>query len=368
MKIQFLIVLIALQTLLYAEDSFELGGQIVGESAWFDSEEGESTNDQAIRRARISLKGKPSSELKYEIEYSFTGNNNWKDVYLEYQVLPDFFMKVGNIKEPMGLEALTSSKYNTFMERSLTQTLLNKRKLGIQFHYPIKDDNHRYTLTAGAFRESLNELIDDEETGKSLVARITYAYMPSKKKLLHLGVSTAYTAYDQQKLNLGTLPESDLFDRKLVSTKIKDVEETNCIGLESAIVRNNLSLQGEYIYMGVDNIDTHYNFKSWYLQSSWFITGESKRYKAANATFSRVKPLHPVTKGGYGAWEVAVRMSYLDISDKDEVESTQTDYTLGVNWYATSNFRVMANYVHADLSEPASTTEDIVQLRVQYDF
>jgi phosphate-selective porin len=61
-------------------------------------------------------------------------------------------------------------------------------------------------------------------------------------------------------------------------------------------------------------------------------------------------------------------MSYLDLDDKDEEESIETDYTLGLNWYATSNFRVMANYVRANLSEPVSTTDNIFQMRVQYDF
>lgn len=357
-----------IQTLTHADEAFEVGGQIVADSAWFTNEEGESTDDQAIRRARISVKGEALPNLNYEVEYSFTGNNEWRDVYLEYQVLPRFFMKVGNLKEPIGLEALSSSKYNTFMERSLSQTFINKRKLGIQLQRNFKNDDHRYTLTAGAFKESLDELIDDEDAGSSLVARATYAYVPNKKSLLHLGIATAYTSYDQEKISLGTLPESDLFDRKLVSTKIKNVEETNRLGVESAVVWNNFALQGEYLYMGVKNVDTDYNFYSYYLQGSWFLTGESKQYKAKKATFSRIKPNNPITEGGWGAWEVALRSSYLDIDDKDEEESCETDYTLGLNWYATSHLRVMSNYVRAELSEDDSLSEDIVQVRVQYDF
>lgn len=357
-----------LQTLLYSDNTFEVTGQIVAESAWFTNEEGESTNDQAIRRARVALKGKPTSELKYEVEYSFTGNNDWRDVYLQYEFAADYFVKAGNIKEPIGLEALSTSKVNTFMERSLTQTFLNKRKLGLQLNRYIKNDDHRYTLTAGAFGKSLDDVIDNEEDGNSVVARATYAYMPKKTKLLHLGVATAYTDYDEQKLKLNTTPESDLFDRNLVSTKIKNVEDTTTVPLESAMVWENLSLQGEYINMNVQNIDNRYDFHSWYLQSSWLLTGESRRYKAQKAAFSRLKPKHPVTEGGLGAWEVALRVSYLDIDDKDEEESLETDYTVGLNWYATSHLRMMANYVRAELSEPASTTDDIVQVRVQYDF
>ncbi|CAA6821332.1 MAG: Phosphate-specific outer membrane porin OprP; Pyrophosphate-specific outer membrane porin OprO [uncultured Sulfurovum sp.] len=363
-----LLTLLLLQTLLYSKDIFEIAGQIVAESALFENENGESTNEQDIRRARIAIKGKPTSELKYEVEYSFTGNNDWKDVYLQYEFIPDYLVKVGNIKEPIGLEALSTSKVNTFMERSLTQTFLNKRKLGVQLQHLIKDDDHRYTLTAGAFGKSLDDLIDDEEDGNSVVGRATYAYMPKKNKLLHLGVASAYTNYDEQKLKLNTTPESDFFDRNLVSTKIKNVEDTTTVALETALIWDNFSLQGEYMNMNVKNIDNNYDFESWYVQSSWFITGESRRYKAKKASFSRVKPKHPITEGGIGAWEIALRMSYLDIDDKDEVESKETDYTLGLNWYATSNVRMMANYVRAELTQPASSQEDIGQIRIQYDF
>ena len=363
-----LLTVLLLQTVVYADEPFEIAGQIVAESAWFDDESGEFTNDQEIRRARIAIKGKPTSELKYEVEYSFTGNNDWRDVYLQYEFAPDYFVKAGNIKEPIGLEALSTSKVNTFMERSLTQTFINKRKLGVQFQHPIKDDDHRYTLTAGAFGKSLDDLIDNEEDGNSVVARATYAYMPKKKKLFHVGLASAYTDYDELKLKLNTTPESDMFDRNLVSTKIKNVEETTTVALESAMIWDNFSLQGEYMNMNVNSVDNSYDFQSWYVQSSLFLTGESRAYKAKKASFSRVKPKAPVTEGGIGAWEVALRMSYLDIDDKDEVESKETDYTVGLNWYATSNVRMMANYVRAELSDPDGESEDIGQIRLQYDF
>ena len=357
-----------LQSLLLAEDSFEFGGQIVADSAWFDDEDGVATNEQDIRRARVFVKGQALPSLKYEIEYSFTGSNNWKDVYLEYEALPQLFIKAGNIKEPMGLEALTSSKYNTFMERSLAQALLSKRKLGIQARYLLKESDNYYTLTMGAFGKSLDEVIENEDAEKSVVARATYAYRPSKTKLLHLGVASSYSDYDGASLSLNTEPEADLFDRKLVSTKVKDVQNTQRVDIESAIIYDSFAFQGEYLWIGVDNIDTEYDFQSWYLQGSWFITGETKQYKAKKAIFSRVKPLSPLTEGGLGAWELALRMSYLDLDDQDEEESIEKNYTVGLNWYTTDNLRIMANYIHATLSEPDVESEDIMQVRMQFDF
>lgn len=360
--------LLLMTSLILQADAIQFGGQIVGDTAQFETEEGETTHESALRRARVALKGKPIDDLKYEIEYSFTGSNDWRDVYLQYQFLPRYYLKLGNSKEPMGLEALSTSKYNTFMERSLTQAFLNKRKLGLQLHHPMKQGNHRYTFTVGVFERSLDEWLDGEESGTSLVGRTTYAHKWSKNELLHLGISASHTDYEDTKLRINTRPESDLFDRKLVSTKVKHVEATNRIGLEEAVVWNSLSLQGEYLDMGVHNDDSHYNFQSWYLQTSWFITGESRNYKAKKATFSRIKPKSPVANGGYGAWELALRTSYLDIDDKDEVESRERNYTVGLNWYLSPYLRLMTNYIHANLSDDSLSDQDIVQMRLQYEF
>jgi len=366
---KYLILLLTLQSFLYSSEALTVGGQVVIDRAYFDDASGDATSDGDVRRARLFVKGYLSKSLKYEAEYSITGSNRWKDVYLEYQLLPDYFIKVGNIKKAIGLEALTSSKYNSFMERALTQTFMDKRKLGIEFKHPFKYNQHHYTLTVGAFGKSLDEWLESESSATSYVARTTYAHKWSKKTWLHLGLATQYNDYDEATLKLNTTPEADLFDRNLVSTKIKNVDTTHLWGLEAAMVWNAFSLQGEYFDMEVRNSSTDYKFKSGYLQMSYFLTGESKNYKVKKGTFSRIKPKSTFSPKGWGlgAWEVAARVSYLDIDDKDEQESIEKNYTLGVNWYATKNVRVMTNYVKATLSE-SDQDQDIVQFRVQYDF
>jgi len=51
--------------------------------------------------------------------------------------------------------------------------------------------------------------------------------------------------------------------------------------------------------------------------------------------------------GGRGAYEVAARYSYLDLDSGTIAGGKLHDLTLGLNWYANRNMRMMFNYVAA---------------------
>ena len=50
----------------------------------------------------------------------------------------------------------------------------------------------------------------------------------------------------------------------------------------------------------------------------------------------------------FGALEIGVRVSHLDLVDQDIVGGTATNVTFGVNWYLRQNLRFMFNYVFSD--------------------
>jgi phosphate-selective porin len=114
-------------------------------------------------------------------------------------------------------------------------------------------------------------------------------------------------------------------------------------------------------------------FDGFYIYGSYFLTGESRNYSTSSGAFDRVKPktdFHP-TEGGWGAWEIGLRYSNIDLSDGNVNGGEADNITVGLNWYLNPNVRWMANYVYSDVENREGVSDDdlnIVQTRFQIDF
>ena len=75
-------------------------------------------------------------------------------------------------------------------------------------------------------------------------------------------------------------------------------------------------------------------------------------------------PFAGFTGDGRGAFEVAFRVSYLDLEDKDVRGGRLLDLTCGLNWHATRNARLLANIIWADQITVDESTW-IAQVRLQ---
>jgi phosphate-selective porin OprO/OprP len=154
--------------------------------------------------------------------------------------------------------------------------------------------------------------------------------------------------------------------------KIRQSKKVTLLGLEGAWVYGETSLQGEWITSNLErNGEGEIEFSGWYLQASWFPTGESRDYKSQQAKFGRVKPL-----SDQGALELAVRYSTLDLNDQDVEGGSSDQITLGVNWYYKPQLKFMMNYIlvnndrYADADGDVAIEDEprIFQLRAQADF
>ncbi|MCR9267428.1 MAG: porin, partial [Alphaproteobacteria bacterium] len=89
---------------------------------------------------------------------------------------------------------------------------------------------------------------------------------------------------------------------------------------------------------------------------------------SGSGRFGRTRPATPLSEGGLGAVEIALRV---DRADLDSVnEGVLTNWTLGVNWYLEDRVRVMANLVDGTVERAGAASTDIsgAQLRLQWDF
>jgi phosphate-selective porin OprO/OprP len=149
------------------------------------------------------------------------------------------------------------------------------------------------------------------------------------------------------------------------------------MGLEAAYIDGPGSVHGEYIASRVDRDDglSTLAFHGGYVQAAWFLTGESLPYLADTGVLGRLRPKSRFTlKNPTGvAWELAVRLSGIDLNDDDIIGGEELNLTLGVTWYLDKYTKVMANYVDViDVDRPGSEFDgndlNIFQLRFQIEF
>jgi phosphate-selective porin OprO/OprP len=142
--------------------------------------------------------------------------------------------------------------------------------------------------------------------------------------------------------------------------------------VEAAATYGSLFFQGEYFWFNVDRSANtglppigapSLNFQGGYAQASYMLTGESHAYNPASASYGGINPAHPFSLygGGWGAFEIAGRVSMMDLDDKLATATgiaggQQLVYTAGLTWYPTRNVRIMLNYLHGDISKQASPT------------
>lgn len=362
--------------------SAQIGGRIMADYAFIDDDRDLDGNGSEFRRARLFVKGKAFGDWGYKSQLDFAGDEvEIKDMLIAYNGFDNIQLTLGNHKISNGLEENTSSKYITFMERStINDVFAVGRKNGIS----AKTYGDNWSFMTGLHMDGIDNNNDDQDENYGYGARATFSPINEKTQVIHLGVSAHHQefednfsagTYDQQRFR--ARPEIHMINTRPYDTRIDGVEDTNTYGLEAAAVYGPFSAQAEYFKKDVNTDTSDVDFNGWYVYGSYFLTGESRKYKSKNGAFSRVTPSSIVGQGGTGAWELAVRYSDIDLYDGagpavntlgEEGDVT----TIGLNWYATSNIRLMANYVMATVEHSGTTDSDddidSFQLRGQIDF
>ena len=346
------------------EHSLKFGGRIMSDYAIWNNGD-ETFSGTEFRRVRFFNSGKVYGNVKYKLQLDFAGGGvSFKDVYMEVAMPYAGNVKVGHFKEPFRLEALTSSKYITFMERALPIAFSPERNVGVMLHESFMDD--KLSIQAGLFREASSgndKMIDDV---RNITTRITFLPINNDNNLLHLGAAFSSRSSSDDTYSVSSRAENHL-GTKLLDMDLDNVTGMNLMGAEMAFVMGSFSVQGEYVMNSVEAMED-YSFSGYYGQVSYFLTGEKRKYKNSLAGFDRVKPNKNMKEGeGLGAFELAARYSSMDLSEAHA--GTLNDITVGLNWYLNPCTRLMFNYVMGTLDDHGvETTENTFQCRMQIDF
>ncbi len=350
----------------------KMGGRIMTDFAWFDADDTlpEFENGAEFRRARLYVAGTIYDRVIFKAQYDFAGGDaDFKDVYMGLKKVPGVgTIKVGHFKEPYSLEELTSSKYITFMERSISNVAPG-RNTGLGLNNTFTKEK-RGTWAAGIFYDAGAYGDSTDENSYNVTGRMTGLpwYDDKGTKLLHLGLSYSHQFRDEGTARYRQRPEAHLGEY-LINTDSITADAVDLITPEIALVVGPFSAQSEYTQIMVDRPDgsEDVEFNSYYVEGSYFITGEHRKYKKSAGAFSRVSPKKNFGKdGGAGAWQLALRYSHANYNDEDIVGGELSDISAGVNWHLNPNTRIMANYVNGDLKDVGKV--NLYQMRFQVDF
>ncbi len=285
--------------------SVKLGGRIQYDYNQSELNGTIDEDDIDIRRARLYVSGN-LMDWGYKIQFNVGENKGGtpEDLYIRYKGFENLSITIGRQKEAFGLEQLSSSKDNSFLERAAaSEAYTPGRSEGIQLNGQTASLNY----AIGLFEDEFSG------TGTSdfaLTGRLSSAVVNNTDMLIHLGLSH--------------------------TSRGGDVRST---GLEAALVAGPIHLQTEYF--SSDNAGTDLN--GYYLQAGWILTGETRPY--SKGIFTRVTPLKST-----GAWEVVLRYEAGE-GKYNDIELGTTDARalgIGVNWYANSYTRFGLNYTSGD--------------------
>lgn len=337
----------------------------------------EKTEDNVeVRRARLTFTGSINEALAYEFEFTFGETIRYADMYFAFLNVPVFEkLTVGHFREPFGMEELTSSNSIVFMERSLTSAFGPSRNTGIMLQKTFGNEKFRAFL--GGFRVTDDLGTDILGTGKhSLSARLAYTpfYDTSTNKAFHLGASTRFFRPEDKEYTVKTQNETNISPDYISSTLLEDVSNVKLLGFEMGYTIKDLFLQGEYIHSFAvqktkDNVPGTevYDYNSFYLMASYFLKGGQRRYNKNSNRFSDISVQKRKEKGKLGnAWEIAARISRINIASSEKDIDHMTDATIGLNWYFNSNSRLMMNYVISVMQQDLFANS--LQFRMQVSF
>ena len=319
-----------------------------------------------FRRGYTDVTGK-IYDLGFKFQNDFAAGTfpgSLREVWVSAKLGPGL-LTVGQFKAYRGMEELTSSNEVNMLERPSTSStgIYSGRQWLMGVGYK------------GVFREQIGYAADIMSlthagmpiSGSSYGGRLFWVPFRNEGNILHFGFSYSMDTSSSESLAAKFV---DIYGGRRGITKSLGVagkssglsgdSSQSTFALEAAYALGPVTLQGEYVNSTLD--DTHLvsggqkdsAIQSYYVQGSWFVTGERTIYRKERGALGKPKP-----KGKWGALELAVRYDFAEnlaqslIADPCGTGTSKCQVeviTLGANWYVRQGLRFMLNYYLTEAS------------------
>jgi phosphate-selective porin OprO and OprP len=332
-----------------------------------------------FRRARFGVEGTMARDFNYRLLLELGGSGSEgptriNDAWIAYTGLAPFTFQLGAFSPAANMDDGTTPEDLPFLERASASEL--SRALGGadgRIGFAIKAHGARWMSSLAFTTRTVNDA-EVFDTQLSAVTRAGFLAATGPDYNLHLGASGTYV-FSPADQGPGSAPRHPLRFReraeirvdgvRLIDTGSIDADNARVYGVEFGGNWKNWYLQGEHFWFDVDRALASSlpdpEFAGYYLQGSWILSGESRRYNAVTGSFQNPRPRVPFSRsGGFGAWELATRYSRMNLDFLEGNDGSlavpgsvrggdQSVVTLGLNWYPSSNIKVMMDYMMIDV-------------------
>jgi phosphate-selective porin OprO/OprP len=160
-----------------------------------------------------------------------------------------------------------------------------------------------------------------------------------------------------------TRPEARSVERWLDTGVIPGAEHYSLLGWESVVNVGPVQVVGEYQNVWLDRQgDSALQFHGGYVYAAYFLTGEHMAWDRETGQLDSAVPYENFflvdtcrdgVRSGWGAWQLAVRWSYGDLSDDNIQGGIGESVTFGVNWLWNPWARMQFNYIYGNIHDNA---------------
>ena len=372
-----------------APGAFELKlrGLVQGDGRFWIGDDQLPQNDTfLLRRVEPTLEGSWGPLLGFRLTAQLAGDSaTINDAYVDLKFDPRATVRFGKTKTPLGLERLQSSGSTEQVELGFPSELAPGRDIGVQLQGQLPA-GASYAL--GVYNGTVDGR-DGQTTNPDgdfdVVGRVFLEpWKDAANALSGLGFGIAASRGERHGSGSNFLPRYRTPGQVTFFSYRNDVTadgEQERWSPQAYYYRGRFGLLGEYIVSrqqvtaGTGERATLAH-RAWQLSGGVVLTGEDASYQGV------VRPDHPFTLGGpgWGALELVARYGRLEIddaafplfADPTQAMAAAHGWGIGLNWYLTRNFKLVANYTRtafdAALGAPAREDEQAFFTRAQFSF
>ena len=329
----------------------------IGRVMWdyLDTDEDSSGKDDVrgteLRRVRLGFQGKINT-YGYKFEGEFVGgDSSVKDAWVNYSGRfgsqnNRLGLKLGQSHIQYGLNTKMSSKYMTFIDRPLfaDSSISPARESGAVLMLSASD--YAWMLSSGFTFGQLgkgdagDDSTDRNRQGTTVSLRTSVIpIMKDKQHMIQVGAGyLSLSGADKYSYSQRLVSHNDKtkhLSAKLLSGDLDDANAftTDIFGIFGPL--HTIAEYNKYTMKSKQNDDV--KIGSYAVEIGYFLTGESIVWSKGYTS-----GLNPKSKSG--AWQLAARIESTEVDDHINGTDEVDKFTIGLNYYPTSNINLMLNY------------------------